>query len=317
MFDLRPRLVHSLKNRQVFFNANVDLPCAVCGQNVAFAPRVSGVLCGHCGSPLHRQPDDATPVGPTRMLPFRLSEQDAQARLAAAATEPAAVAGAQPPRLRKVYVPYWHLAAHIATSWRVGNPARMDPVDSALGHVAVDYDELLLAVPPEGEGAILPDLTAQVAADASDYEPSRLGGIEVRTPTFVLVDAWTASREAWEPRLRKQIKGEYGLLKSNESIELIVTEYSQERAGMLLVPIYLPEPTSDGVSVPLAVDGYSGDVLRPRPRSAKPDGDDDDDADAAELPQVPEAFIGGAVLVVIAGVLVLFGLWFAQRLWFY
>lgn len=319
MFDLRPRLVHSLKNRQVFFNTSVDLPCPVCGQAVAFVPRVSGVLCGHCGSPLHRQPDDATPVGPTGMLPFRVSEQDAHARLAAAATEPAAAAGAQALRLRKAYVPYWRLGAHIATSWRVANPANIDAVDDPDGHVAVDYDKLLLAVPPEGEGANLPDLDPQLAADASAYEPSRLAGIEVRTPTVVLVDAWTTARETWESRLRKQIEDEYGALRRNETIELILTEYSKERAGMILVPVYLPESTSDGASVPLAVDGYSGDVLRPRQTRSASDSDTDSDShgDAIEMPEVSEAFIGRAMLVVIAGVLLVFGLWFARRLWWY
>ena len=88
---------------------------------------------------------------------------------------------------------------------------------------------------------------------------------------------------------------------------------------MILVPVYLPESTSDGASVPLAVDGYSGDVLRPRQTRSASDSDTDSDShgDAIEMPEASEAFIGRAMLVVIAGVLLVFGLWFARRLWWY
>ena len=312
MFDLRPRLVHSPQNRRTFFNTSVELPCPVCGGVVAFAPRVSGVLCGHCGSPLHRQPDDATPLGPTAMLPFRVSEPEALASLATAGATQAAAANdaGRPAALRRLYVPYWHLAAHIATTWRVSEYDTFTPGSGSDGEIAVDYEQAILAATPDSDSSVLTDLEPRLLPEATAYEPAQLAGIAVLDPTVVLSDAWSTARERWEARLSDLVREEGGL--GSEEVEENLTEYSQERAALVLVPVYVPERTDGAAPASWAVDGYSGAVVHAGAKPSEPDADA-----AADVPQVPEAVIGGAVLVVIAGVLLLFGLWFAQRLWWY
>lgn len=317
MFDLAPRLRHSRQNRQTFFNTRVDLPCPVCGTAVVFEPRASGVICAHCRSPLHRQPDEPTPLAPTGVLLFRLTDEEA--RQAIAAEEGRADWQAKglppPPVVRRLYVPYWQFAAHVVASWRVREYDRVhEQYDTKSGGFASDYDDALLAATVDDDMAALAALRPEGLAEAVGFEPARLGEISALLPTVALDDAWSSMRERWEKRLStatdREARG--GLFDSRE-IDDMSSEYSQERGALVYVPVFVPEPGRHGAATPLVVDGYSGAVVRARRRRHK----SGTSRDVEQIPQVPEAVIGVAVLAVIGIFVALLALWLVRRLWWY
>jgi hypothetical protein len=311
MFALAPRLRHSRQNRQTFFNARVELACPVCGGAVAFEPRAIGVFCGRCRSPLHRQPDDDTPLAPTGILPFRISPEEAQQKLTEAqGLAPWQTSGAGLPVLQRRYVPFWWFAAHVVASWRVREYDRVDErYEPRAGGFAADYDRTVLAAAAGGDPNALDQLKPAYLAEAVAYEPSGLADVDALPPTVALSDAWVATRERWEGRIQKVMREDVGAFRQADESS---SEYSQERAALVYVPVYLPEHDSEASAI--VVDGYSGEVIRAK-RTRRSD-DVGDDA-AAQVPQIPEAVLGVAVLGVIALVMLLMALWLVRRLWWY
>lgn len=309
MFDLAPRLRHSRQNRQAFFHTPVTLACPACGAGVGFEPRQIGARCGQCRTPLHRQPDDDTAIAPTGLLPFRLSEDEAWARLSATEGFAGEPDGPDAPRVVRLYVPYWRLAAHVNASWSVQEYVRhLETYETRSGGVASDYDEAVLATTTED--GVLARLEPAHVSEADPYESSLLGDVAVDLPTVALSDAWTAMRERWDRRLDELMRrNDSSGLTDHRQSDSLSCEYTQERGALVYVPVFVLE-RADSSRLTWVVDGYSGQVARAR-RARKARAADE------ELPAVSEKAIGIGVLLVLAVVMLLMGLWLVRRLWWY
>ena len=314
LFDLPPRLVHSRKNRQLFFNERIDRPCPVCGATVTFEPRMTGVVCNHCRSPLHRQPDDDTPLAPTGVLRFRVSEDEARAKVAAAEGQPApkTVHGGPVQKLRRLYVPCWRFSAHVVASWNV---SKFDPVDEddklTPGGFTDDYDEATPAAMFDGEIEALGTFRPTHLGEATPYDVSQFGDASVLPPTRPLADAWSDMRERWEARIQKAMPG--GRFESAFTPSNIVdasSEYSEERGALVYVPVYVAEREDGITGTPVLVDGYSGAIIRAKRKKTVGVVD-------TESLQVPDAAVGVGVLLVVGLVILAIVLWVLRRLYWY
>ena len=317
LFDLPPRLRHSRQNRQLFFNERVDRPCPACGHVVAFEPRAIGVVCGHCRSPLHRQPDDDTPLAPTGTLSFRLSEDDARAKIIEAEGQPApgAVSAGQVQALRRLYVPYWRFSAHVVASWNVSKYDHVDDdYERKHGGFASDYDEATPAAMLDGDVEALAAFKPTHLAEASPYDVSQFGEITVLPPTRPLADAWSDMRERWEARIQKVMHRDRGeSVFAPSEITDSSSEFSQERGALVYVPVYVADREAGASDTsPIVVDAYSGEVVRAKTRRTQ----DEAGVDLASV-QVPEAAIGVGVLIVVGLVILAVALWVLRHLYWY
>ena len=314
LFDLPPRLVHSRQNRQRFFNERVDRPCPVCGTAVAFEPRAIGVACGHCRSPLHRQPDDDTPIAPTGVLPFRVSEDEARAKISEAEGEPApaAVDGGNVTPLRRLYAPYWRFSAHVVASWRLSEYDRVDDrYEGKHGGFTGDYDEATAAATFDGEIEALADFRPPHLAEASVYAVSQLGEIPALPPTRPLADAWSDMRERWEARIQKVMHRDRGeSVFTPSEITDSSSEYSEERGALVYVPVYVADREGGMTGGDVLVDGYSGAIIRAKQKKTVAEIE-------AESLQVPDAAVGVGVLLVIGVVILAIVLWVLRHLYWY
>jgi hypothetical protein len=314
LFDLAPRLVHSRQHRHLFFNERIDRPCPICGKDVAFEPRAVGVICGHCGSPLHRQPDDDTPLGPTAVLPFRLSDAEALAKFAEAdeRRKPGSVSPGRLRGVRRMYAPYWRFSAHVAASWTVSEYDRVDDrYANQHGGFTADYDEATPAAAFDGATAALADFTPPGIAEASAYDATDLAGVAAIPPTTPLANAWSDMRERWEEQVQKTMRRDRGeSIFTPSEISESSSEYSQERGALVYVPVYAAEREGDMTGVPVLVDGYSGTIIRAKRRKTVAEIE-------AESLQVPDAAVGVGVLLVLGLVVLALALWVLRHLYWY
>ena len=116
MFALGPRVRHSRQNRQVFHTTAITPACPACGHEVTFDPRIVGLTCPRCRTPLHRQPDDDTPIAATSVVPCVVTSDQATRTLADALKD-APAPGQSPPSVRLVFMPFWRFNAHVRASW--------------------------------------------------------------------------------------------------------------------------------------------------------------------------------------------------------
>lgn len=314
LFELAPRLVHSQQNRQLFFNARIDRPCPVCGEDVAFEPRTIGVICGHCRSPLHRQPDDDTPVGPSAALPFRLSDDEALAKFAEVDGRQMPD-GVNPGRLRgvrRMYAPYWRFTAHVVASWTVSQYDRVDDrYERSRGGFTDDYDGAAPAAVFEGEVEALAAFRPTYLGEASPYGEARLGEVAALPPTLALANAWSGMRERWEERIQEVMGRDRGeSVFTPSEITESSADYSQERGALVYVPIFVADREGGPGDRPAVIDGYSGEVRRAKRRKSVAE------VEAASL-QVPDAAVGVGVLVVIGLVVLALALWVLRHLYWY
>ncbi len=306
MFELAPRLRHRPENRRTFFEKTVTLACPVCGALVAFEPRATGVACGTCRSPLHRQPDDEIPIGPASVVPFAISDEDALARIPAHDDSALLVGAGDEPRLRRVFVPCWRFAARIRASWEVTQYNRQtDEYDTKRGGVVTDYDDLVPCVPDE-DGA-LSRWRPEIPPDLPVYEPSSLMGGEPLLPTVPLSTAWITVLARWEERIT-ELACRNDSAWSGRQTDAPSLSWSEERGALVYLPIFVPATAADDTSRRWAIDGVTGQLVRARRVRKVPDDDAGPDT---------EKILGVAVLLAIGGVILALGLWFARRLWWY
>jgi hypothetical protein len=102
--------------------ATHNFECDGCGASMSFDAREGNLRCPFCGSVDLKQQDDAKILAPRRVVPFRLSQDEAIASMRAwlgrgwfrpgDLSQQAAVVEMQP-----VYVPYWVFEAQTHTYW--------------------------------------------------------------------------------------------------------------------------------------------------------------------------------------------------------
>lgn len=310
MFPLGPRLRHSRTNRQAFNSTAITSACPACGREVIIEPRVVGTACPHCRTPLHRQPDDDTPVAATGILPCAVPLDAAKRHLAEALAK-ALAPGQSLPDVRLVFVPFWRFAAHARASWTERTYDRAaDESETRDGGVASDYDEATAAVEPGDDDvlATIARMTPDTLAAAVPFDPALLAGHEAMQATRPVSEAWVAMRERWEARLQAVMRRNAGGWVTPTEVEDTLTEYSNEQAALVYVPVYVPEVTSDPPATPFVIDGVTGEVVLYRAPHAGPR--ETPELEENPLAGPPVGGIGIAMMFVVAS-----AIWLAWRLW--
>lgn len=108
--------------RDVARLATHNFECAGCGASMSFDARAGSLRCPFCGSVDLKQEQDRKILSPNRVVPFRVSREEAEAKLRASLgrglfrpgdlSERAALV-----KMTPVYVPYWVFDATTHTHW--------------------------------------------------------------------------------------------------------------------------------------------------------------------------------------------------------
>ncbi|MBN2216111.1 MAG: hypothetical protein JW719_01915 [Pirellulales bacterium] len=108
--------------RDVARLATHNFECAGCGASMSFDARAGSLRCPFCGSVDLKQEQDRKILSPNRVVPFRVSREEAEAKLRASLgrglfrpgdlSERAALV-----KMTPVYVPYWVFDATTHTYW--------------------------------------------------------------------------------------------------------------------------------------------------------------------------------------------------------
>jgi hypothetical protein len=270
MFELGPRLRHNLRNRTAFNEATVTLACPTCGHGVIFAPKITTVTCERCLTPLLRGPDDDQPLAPTAILPFRVTEAQADARLRAEfapARDPAyALTWA------RVYMPYWRFDVHVRCPWRHQSRSYdatidADRTETMSGEVEDDVRQRFPAAALDDDRGVLDAFEPPSLDEAVSFEPGLLGGTPVQRVTIGLERAWERARSRVEARAEAAVKADAGLWSGLP--EEWVANRTTEQAALVLVPLYVGTGRQGASTDLFLLDGYAGTSVQGAPRTSQ------------------------------------------------
>ncbi len=260
--------------------------CDTCGAQLEFEPNVHSSECPFCASPVVTDTGANRHIKPQAILPFRLSEADAQARMAAwlkglwFAPSTLAKYARSTGRLSGLYVPYW--AFDVATRTRYsgqrgtyyyvttgsGKNARRERRtrwSSASGRVERQFLDLLVMAATSLPRASIRRLEPWTMADLQPYSPDYLSGFRAEAYTVDLPDGFEIAKQRMDEQIRADIRRDIG--GDEQRISSVNTNYSDERFKHLLLPIWMAAYRYRGKSYRFIVNGQTGRVQGERPWS--------------------------------------------------
>ena len=260
--------------------------CNTCGAQVEFEANVHSAECPFCASPVVTDTGANRHIKPHALLPFNLSEQDAQARMRkwlkglwfapSALSKYARSTG----RLNGLYVPYW--AFDVATQSRytgqrgthyyvtvgTGKNRRRERRTrwrNVSGQVQRHFLDLLVMASRALPRANIRRLEPWTMADLQPYSADYLSGFRAEAYTVELPEGFEIAKERMDEQIRADICRNIG--GDDQRITTVNTEYSDERFKHLLLPIWMAAYRYRGKSYRFIVNGQTGRVQGERPWS--------------------------------------------------
>lgn len=260
--------------------------CDTCGAEVQFEENVHSAECPFCASPVVTDTGTHRHIKPQAILPFRLTERDAQACMGKwlkglwfAPSELAKYARSTG-KLNGLYVPYW--AFDVATRSRYsgqrgthyyvtvgsGKNARRERRtrwSSASGRVQRQFLDLLVIASQSLPRANARRLEPWTMADLQPYSADYLSGFRAEGYTVELPDGFDAARAIMDEQIRADVRRDIG--GDEQRITSLDTDYGNERFKHLLLPIWMAAYRYRGKSYRFIVNGQTGRVQGERPWS--------------------------------------------------
>lgn len=260
--------------------------CDTCGAEVQFEENVHSAECPFCASPVVTDTGTHRHIKPHAILPFRLTERDAHAKMSSwlrglwfAPSELSKYARSTG-RLNGLYVPYW--AFDVATQTRYtgqrgtyyyvtsgsGKNARRERRtrwSPASGQVKRQFLDLLVMAAKSLPRASIRRLEPWTMADLQPYSADYISGFRAEGYTVELQDGFDIAKTRMEAQIRDDIQRDIG--GDEQRISSISTDYSDERFKHLLLPIWMAAYRYRGKSYRFIVNGQTGRVQGERPWS--------------------------------------------------
>ncbi len=262
------------------------ISCDTCGAQVEFEAHVHSAECPFCASPVVTDTGVNRHIKPQAILPFKLSERDAQDRMARwlkglwFAPSTLAKYARSTGRLSGLYLPYW--AFDVATRTRysgqrgthyyvtVGSGknrrrerrTRWQPVS---GRVQRQFLDLLVMAAQSLPRANARRLEPWTMADLQPYSTDYLSGFRAEAYTVELPDGFEIAKQRMEEQIRADICRDIG--GDEQRISSVATDYSDERFKHLLLPIWMAAYRYRDKSYRFIVNGQTGRVQGERPWS--------------------------------------------------
>ncbi|MDD7970378.1 primosomal protein N' (replication factor Y) - superfamily II helicase [Roseinatronobacter alkalisoli] len=279
--------------------------CNTCGADVQFEPNVHSAECPFCASPVVTDTGTNRHIKPHAILPFKLSEADAQAKMKSWLKglwfAPSALAkyARSTGRLNGLYVPYW--AFDVATrSQYTGQRGtyyyvtvrgangktrreRRTRWSSASGRVSRQFLDLLVMASNALPRANTRRLEPWTLADLQLYSADYLSGFRAEAYSVALPDGFEIAKERMAEQIRADIRRDIG--GDEQRISSVSTDYNDERFKHLLLPIWMAAYRYRDKSYRFIVNGQTGRVQGERPWS---------------WPKIAGAVLAGLVILVIA-----------------
>jgi hypothetical protein len=265
-FPLLPRLGDRPDNGRDWQPRQTHLRCRSCQSVMACDERVVGRVCDACGTPA-LVPSDATgaPVLPSGVLPFRLSDVDARARLAAW-LKSAHVRRTSVDTVRGLYLPCWVFNARVSCRYR-GERERRNS-DGETERIAIDglveltFDDYLIPATTTIDADMLTAIAPFPAADMRGFDTRYLAGFTSETFTRNLWDSWDAA----SARMEKELNAALGKdSKCSPSTLETWPEWRDHRGALVLVPAYVISYRHKKKDYQAIVNGWTGETTASRP----------------------------------------------------
>lgn len=267
-FPLRGRLADRPDSGRDWQPRATHVRCRSCQSVVACDERVVGRVCDACGTPA-LVPSDSTgaPVGPSGVLPFRVTEADARARLTEY-LKSRFVRRSAIDTVRGVYLPCWVFNASVSCRWR-GETTRRDR-DGETRRVAIDgivertFDDYLIPASTTADPDLLGKIGSFPTADMRPYDTRYLAGFTTEVYTRNMWDAWDAAFARMEKELTARLEKD-----SKCWVSELETwpEWPDRRCALVLVPVYAISYRHGKEEYRGVVNGWTGEAAALTPRN--------------------------------------------------
>lgn len=267
-FPLRGRLADRPDSGRDWQPRATHLRCRSCQSVVACDDHVVGRVCDACGTPA-LVPSDATgaPVVPSGVLPFRVTEADARARLTEYLKSGLIRGRTAIDTVRGVYLPCWVFNASVSCRWR-GEITRSTR-DGDSQRVAIDgivertFDDYLIPASNSVDADLLARIGAFPTADMRAYDTRYLAGFTTEIYTRNMWDAWDAAFARMEKELNARLEKD-----SKCWVSELETwpEWPDRRCALVLVPAYVITYRHGQKEYQGVVNGWTGEAAADRPR---------------------------------------------------
>ncbi|MCF3972465.1 zinc ribbon domain-containing protein [Paracoccus salsus] len=271
-----------------------SLACPNCGARIQMAGASHASACPFCATPVVADTGAARRIKPQGLLPFLLSEAQAHAamedwlgRLWFAPSGLVAYAR-RGRKMRGIYTPYWTFDARTRSAYsgqrgdayhetvyvtrqvngrsqRVAQQVRRIRWRAASGHVARDFNDVLVLASASLPRRFSDGLTPWDLSHLRPYRPGYLSGFEAEGYTIPLSDGHGTARQHMAAVIHNDARRDIG--GDEQRVAQIRTEYSNETFKHVLLPVWTAAYRYNGKSYRFLVNGQSGRVLGDRPWS--------------------------------------------------
>lgn len=291
--DFRQAITRQLPNEDI--EETRVLSCDNCGAQVEFDANTHAAECPFCATPVVTDTGSHRHIKPKGLLPFALSEPQAQAAMAGWLGRLWFAPGGLKAYARKgramqgIYVPYWTYDADTKSEYKgqrgtiyyetrqvrvvVDGKSRMENRQvqkirwtHAQGRVARFFDDVLVlasrSLPKTYTDALAPwDLSAM-----EPYRPEYLAGFRAEGYTVSLEEGYSEARDYMNRMIVRDVKSDIG--GDRQRIHELETDIGSLTFKHILLPVWLAAYKYRGKSYRFVVNGRTGTVQGERPFSA-------------------------------------------------
>ncbi len=269
--------------------------CPSCGAQVEFDGVTYAKECPFCATPVVTDTGTRRHIKPQAVLPFVMTEDQARAEMVkwmgslwfapSALVEYARKGRA----LSGVYVPFWTYDANTQSRYSgqrgefyyetrtvsVVVNGRRETRDeqvqrtrwySASGHVARDFDDVLVMASKSLPSRLGNELTPWDLSALQPYAPDYLAGFSAEGYTILLEDGYQMAQAQMNSVIQRDVMRDIG--GDVQRIDSLQTDYSDETFKHVLLPVWMAAYKYNGRSFRFLVNGQTGEVQGERPYSA-------------------------------------------------
>lgn len=272
----------------------VTAKCSNCGAETTLDPNVTADVCAFCGAPLVLEGASTRLIKPQSLLPFRVTEAEAQAAfqkwlkgLWFAPNDVKRHSGANR-GLTGLYIPHWtydaatdtrytgqrgtyYYTTETYTATENGKPVtrtrqvRHTAWSPAAGRVHVDFDDVLVCASETLPAVYRPRLGPPELQALVPYTDAYLSGFRTEHYTVGLEEGFRAACEQMQPEIDRVIRNDIG--GDEQRISHKDTTYRDVTFKHILVPLWLSTYRYKDKPYRFVVDARTGRVQGERPWS--------------------------------------------------
>ena len=268
--------------------------CPNCGAQVEITGATHATECPFCATPVVLDTGTQRHIKPQALVPFVLTEAEARKAMIAWMGSLWFAPGTLLEYARKgralngIYVPFWTFDADTASRYtgergeyyyetrtvRVRVNGRMETRQeqvrhtrwySASGHVARDFDDVLIMASRSLPERLGDELTPWDMAALVPYNPEFLAGFQAEGYTVPLADGHDTARDRMSNVILQDVRRDIG--GDEQRVHNVDTDWSDETFKHILLPIWMAAYKYNGKSYRFLVNGQTGEVQGERPWS--------------------------------------------------